>query len=60
MTEADIKENLDFVCEKNEHVGREIVRGGKVVDIPVRQPLAVFIADGYAAVGDSACMTIPL
>ncbi len=60
VTEADIKENLDFVCEKNEHVGRELVRGGKVVDIPVRQPLAVFIADGYAAVGDSACMTIPL
>ena len=25
----DIKENLDFVCAKNEHVGREIIRGGK-------------------------------
>ncbi len=60
VTEEDIKAELDFVCERNEHVGRELIRGGKVVDIPVRQPLAVFVADGYAAVGDSACMTIPL
>lgn len=60
VTQNDIDENLDFICSQNEHVGREIVRGGKVVDIPVRQPLAVFVADGYAAVGDSACMTIPL
>lgn len=60
ITQKDIDDNVDFVCSQNEHVGHEIIRGGKVVDIPVRQPLAVFVADGYAAVGDSACMTIPL
>ena len=41
-------------------IGKKILHGGSIADIPVRQPLAVFIADGYAAVGDSACMTIPV
>lgn len=41
-------------------IGKKIVHGGSIADIPVRQPLAVFVADGYAAVGDSACMTIPV
>lgn len=60
FTEDDIKKNMDFLCEENEHVSRNFIRGGKVVDIPVRQPLAVFVADGYAAIGDCACMTIPI
>ncbi len=42
------------------HIGEEILHGGYIADIPVRQPLAVFVADGYAAIGDSACMTIPV
>lgn len=41
-------------------IGEKIVHGGAIADIPVRQPLAVFVADGYAAIGDSACMTIPV
>lgn len=41
-------------------IGKKILHGGSIADIPVRQPLAVFVADGYAAVGDSACMTIPV
>ena len=60
ITEEDIRENIDFLCEGNEHMSRKLVRGGEIVDIPVRQPLAVFVADGYAAVGDSACMTVPI
>ena len=31
-----------------------------MVSIPVRQTLSVMVADGYAAIGDSAFMTIPL
>jgi flavin-dependent dehydrogenase len=38
----------------------EFIRGGRVADIPVRQPLAMLVADGYAAVGDSAFMTYPV
>lgn len=48
------------IYELNPHMGTELLRAGYFVDIPVRQPLAVFVADGYAAVGDSAFMTYPL
>ena len=38
----------------------EICRGGQVVQIPVRRPISRMAADGYAAIGDAAAMTIPL
>jgi len=38
----------------------EIVRGGQVVKIPVRRPVSLMVADGYAAIGDSAGMTVPI
>ena len=40
--------------------GTKIVRGGQRSKIPVRRTLPVFVADGYAAVGDSAAMVEPL
>ncbi len=58
------KEELDEMLEKvrkdNPRLGTEIVRGGQFVEIPVRQPLSVMVSDGYAAIGDSAFMTVPL
>lgn len=44
----------------NPHLGDQLVLGGQVVKIPLRRPIAVLVADGYAAVGDSACMTVPI
>ena len=41
-------------------IGETKVRGGQFVRIPVRQPLGVLVADGYAAIGDSAFMTVPI
>ncbi|MCL1951567.1 MAG: NAD(P)/FAD-dependent oxidoreductase [Oscillospiraceae bacterium] len=40
--------------------GGEVLRGGQVVKLPVRRPVSVMVADGYAAVGDSAGMTVPI
>ena len=40
--------------------GDTVVRGGQFVHIPVRQPLGILVADGYAAIGDSAFMTVPI
>ncbi len=40
--------------------GETIVRGGQRSKIPVRRTLPIFVADGYAAVGDSAAMLEPL
>lgn len=42
------------------HIGDTVVRGGQFAKIPVRQPLSMLVADGYAAIGDSAFMTVPL
>lgn len=35
-------------------------RGGYFTLIPVRQPLSIMVANGYAALGDSAFMTVPI
>ena len=41
-------------------LGDKRLRGGSFYQIPLRRTLPVFVADGYAAVGDSATMAIPL
>ncbi len=45
---------------KNQSLGETVLRGGRFVEIPVRQPLAIMVANGYAAIGDSAFMTVPI
>lgn len=46
--------------ENNPALGTERVRGGQFVQIPVRQPLSIIVGNGYAAIGDSAFMTVPI
>ena len=60
FSKEELVEFVDFLRESNPRLGTEIVRGGQFVEIPVRQPLAVMVSDGYAAIGDSAFMTVPL
>lgn len=50
----------DLLRQTSPAIGTDIVRGGQFVKIPVRQPLSLMVADGYAAIGDSAFMTVPL
>lgn len=54
---SDVADGLHLLYTYNPHMGKKVIRGGKFVDIPVRPPLAVMVADGYAAVGDAAFMT---
>lgn len=56
----EVNRFADILRESNPRLGTEIVRGGQFVEIPVRQPLSLMVADGYAAIGDSAFMTVPL
>lgn len=56
----EVNRFADILRETNPRLGTEILRGGKFVEIPVRQPLSLMVADGYAAIGDSAFMTVPL
>ena len=50
---ADYKKVYPFMSD-------EIIRGGSIAPIPIRRMLSLIVANGYAAVGDSAGMTIPL
>lgn len=50
----------DFFRETNPRFGKELLRGGQFTNIPLRQTLAVMVCDGYAAIGDSAFMTMPI
>lgn len=49
----------DFRKDKP-YIGTEILHGGNFGIIPVRRPLALMVAEGYAAAGDSAFMTTPM
>lgn len=48
---SDVAQGLNEINTINPQMGKDFVRGGNFVDIPVRAPLAVLVADGYAAVG---------
>lgn len=58
--EEEVEKTLEALREENPYLGKKLVRGGEFVEIPVRQPLGVLVADGYAAIGDSAFMTVPI
>ena len=57
---AEVERTAEYYRGKNESLGTEVVRGGQFVEIPVRQALSVMVANGYAAIGDSAFMTVPI
>lgn len=56
----EVEDTLVKLRDINADLGTDVVRGGQFVKIPVRQPLGVLVADGYAAIGDSAFMTVPI
>lgn len=60
LSQEDIDAVSAHLRAKNPQMGEKKLRGGEIVKIPVRQPLAVMVADGYAAIGDSAFMTVPV
>lgn len=58
LTQNDVLDELQKICSEYPHISKNFVRGGRYLKIPVCQPLGVLVADGYAAVGDSAFMTV--
>ncbi len=56
----EVERTAEFFRSHNESLGTEVVRGGQFVEIPVRQSISVMVANGYAAIGDSAFMTVPI
>lgn len=60
LDEDAVGHYLKTLREENPQLGEKLIKGGKFAEIPVRAPLSILVADGYAAVGDSAFMTIPI
>ncbi len=60
LTEDEINTALESYRRDYPFITEEIVRGGQIKDIPLSKMLPMIVADGYAAVGDSAGMTVPL
>lgn len=57
---AEAERTAEFYRTRNPSLGTEVLRGGSFAAIPVRHPLSVMVANGYAAIGDSAFMTFPI
>ena len=57
---SEVERTAQYFRNRNESLGTEVVRGGQFVEIPVRQSLSLMVANGYAAIGDSAFMTVPI
>lgn len=60
LTDEKIAEQLDLFKKTHLWTGDEILCGGQKGYIPVRRPLPLMVADGYAAVGDAAFTTTPM
>ncbi|MBR0535513.1 MAG: NAD(P)/FAD-dependent oxidoreductase [Clostridia bacterium] len=50
----------DYYRSRNASLGTQVLRGNYFASIPVRHPLSIMVANGYAAIGDSAFMTFPI
>lgn len=57
LDNEQVLKKLKELGEENPHMGKAFLYGGVYDKISVCQPLAVLVADGYAALGDSAFMT---
>ena len=60
LTQEEIEESIAAFKEEYPDLGDTVVRGGYLCKIPLTRTLPRIVANGYAAVGDSAGMTVPL
>ena len=60
LTDEKIDEQIRLFGKNHNWLGENIVSGGVRGVIPVRRSLSKMVANGYAAVGDSAFMTTPM
>lgn len=60
LTDDEIESAIEAYRAKYPFIGTKVIRGGVRGKIPLSKMLPLLVADGYALVGDSAGMTIPL
>ena len=60
LSQQEIDESLADFRAEYPAMGSAVVRGGYMSKIPLTKTLSCIVANGYAAVGDAAGMTVPL
>ncbi len=60
LTQNEIDSAIEKLKKQYPFIGDKILRGGQCGEIPLTRMLPIIVCDGYAAVGDSAGMTVPL
>lgn len=60
LTDEEIEAAVAEYKSRYPFMGDKIIRGGQKCIIPLSKMLPLLVADGYALVGDSAGMTVPL
>lgn len=60
LTQKEIDAAVADYRSKYPFIGEKVLRGDAVAEIPLSKMLPLLVADGYALVGDSAGMTVPL
>ncbi len=60
LTQKEVDEGIADFLKKYPFTENKVLRGGQMGEIPLRRMLSKIVCDGYAAVGDSAGMTVPL
>lgn len=60
FSQEETQQTLEKMRRFSPQIGQKLLRGGSLCHIPIRSPLDVMVCDGYAAVGDSAYMTVPM
>ena len=60
LSDSTFTRALDDLKSENAIIGERVIKGGQQLLIPVRRPISRMFAEGYALLGDSAYMTIPL
>ncbi len=60
LTQKEIDDAIAAFKKDYPYLGDKIVRGGRLENIPISRMLPMIVADGYAAIGNSAGMTVPL
>ncbi len=61
LTMDEVNASIDDFRSRYPYIGQKILRGGERIEsIPISRMISKIVHNGYAAVGDSAGMTIPL
>ncbi len=60
MTVEEAEKRAEDYRKRIPELGRKKLKGGQVTPLTIREPISFMIADGYAAIGDSAHMSMAL